>query len=644
MNFTGLTYRAIPETNRIRLSLGEVSILGTGKCEVGISGSGTIDKFTFSGNKILSPANKVVGNYNEGENFSLDYIADTGNYIYYLNGNLIENRRTKTNYNTQKFFVNCSGGASLSSDVKLYCDDVPFTITFPDKFQALGNLTGSLSNLSTTKFKIFDSSLNFYHTSLTLLTGVTSGDSTGQTNFGFSFYDNNTSRFDQKVDFGLTLYTSLGTIQQTFTSNRVSGLEMTISDLITDTTNANLNSIFDGSGISGNQFIYINSPVNYLVSYYAPSTNLRGEQKNKTINISIEAVSPLNNGTGISSYVTGFQLLTSGEYLYPPIAKFTGYYYITGLSTALNSILLNSGCTGDVPITFSGNNSRALNASGVLHSVRVLLSGMYGEGLNYYYLPQSFEIISGGTGYLTTPNAYIKTGTYSNCWDLGTRYTGNYSIFRPFSGAGMLGSLADYLTGEVLTVTGLVSGGAITGYRLSGIRFTNMGSGYNTGNYKPFVSFERVAGDTLTSGASGNLLMKSTGSYIFANNWSLSTGSSTLALNLMSGTSGVINLDSGSNYLTVNLNYSGSDYTQAIVARLTTSMVGGDTITHLLSGLRTYDTSTGYLKKKNNLDLITFTINDDLSFSLTESDIDLYYSSPNFMNSGNQIAIGDLEF
>jgi hypothetical protein len=72
-------------------------------------------------------------------------------------------------------------------------------------------------------------------------------------------------------------------------------------------------------------------------------------------------------------------------------------------------------------------------------------------------------------------------------------------------------------------------------------------------------------------------------------------------------------------------------------------MVGGSTIVHNISGIKYHDTATGFLKKKNELGTTKYVAGSLLSFSLTQSDLDSYYSSSEYVNQGT-IDFGDLEF
>jgi hypothetical protein len=643
MYVSGDNFRLTPEVSKVKLTFEGLTLYGTGVSEIGISGQSNRLSFVFSGNKITSPSKKFVGTYNTGEPFDFAWFVGDTSYYFALNNNVVAKAISKSSFNIQRFFVNTTGTV-VSSDAKFYCDNIATNLTFDQNYYALSSLTGRLTNQSAYKFRIFDGKVFSYDSVATALSGSFSGDSTGNADFVFSYTDTNTSRFDNDISYLATLNTSIGQVSGIFNSNRVSGLDLVVSKLSTDIDDFNIQGLFDGSGISGNRFDFVPTPGTFLISYYATSTNLRGENQDKTVTIQLEPVSPTNSGTYNSLYVTGFSLASGGEYLSVPTIKVTGYYFVSGLDWPINTMLMSSGCSGNLTVTFSGVNNSGRNASGYLSMTRTLLSGTYGEGLVYYYLPQTFTMVSGGTGYLSQPKALLQTGAYANCYDVGAKYNTTYSIFRPFSGSGSIASQADYLTGLVLTRTGLVSGSGITGYIVTGIEFTNIGSGYTTGNLIPRVSFIRNVGDTLTANAVGSFTFKQTGQYFTTGHWSLQTGLSTFELTGMAGITGTGYLTELDNYFTVQINYSGLDNTQPIVSKLTVSMVGADTITHFISGIKSYDTSTGFLKKKNSLDLTIFNTGASLSFSLTQDDLDSYYSSDDYINTGATINVGDLDF
>lgn len=617
-----------------------LTINGTGVAEIGFSGQGNILKFLFRSNRIFSPDSKFVGSYNLNEPITLDGNIDTGRYQFSLDGDLIANRKTKSNFTIQRFFVNTTG-AELISNVKLYCDTIPYTISTAENFNALSSLTGIVGNDSPLNFRVFRSSLTYYQSSSELLSGTITGNVTGNsTGLSFSLSDANTSRFDSQLRFILSLDTSIGKLSGTFVSNRVSGLDYIVRKLTTSSTGVVMSGLFDGTGRLANRFIFTPVPLSSFLNYYASISDLRGQQQDKSFNIKIENLSHTEGQAYKSEYVTGFTLTNSGEYLQVPTVKFTGYYYVSDLDWNLSTMILSSGCTGNLPVTFSGLGG--VGASGEILSKRTFLSGVYGVGVNIFYLPYQFNLLSGGTGYLQTPTAFIFTGKYPNCFDVA-KNSGSASIYVPFSGSGELTPSAAYLTGEVLYRTGLVSGGQLTGYIVTGLEITNPGSGYNS-IYVPRLSFIRQTGDTLITGATGAFSLKASGTYSLTGNWAIKTGVSNGNLAYMTGASGILNLSSTQNYFTVQINFSGNDNTEPLSTRVTVSMVSGSSIVHNISGIKYYDTTTGFLKKKNNLEATRFIEGSLLSFSLTQSDLDNYYSSSEFINNSFTIDYGDLDF
>ena len=642
MYVSGTNFRLTPEVSSIQLTFENLTVLGTGQAEIGVSGGGNKLLFLFSGNRIVSPDKRFVGTYNTGESFDFKWTLGTNFYHYSLNNRVLKKTTSRTEFDIQRFFIN-STGAALTMDAKFFCPNIETSLDFDDTFFALSRLTGKITNNSPYKFRIFDSSLVFYSSNATPLTGKVTGDATGNADRVISFADTNSSRFDSSIQFSARFDTSIGVLSGVFSSNRVSGLDLVVSKVTTEDRGITMSSLFDGSGISGNKYTYVPTPVTHLMSFFCSSYNLRGESRDKTVIIGFEPISPENSGSYKSEYVTGFSLVSGGEYLYPPYIKVTGYYQVSGLDWPLNSVLLSSGCSGDITVVFSGFDNYGTGASGILKTRKTRLSGIFNEGVTDYYLPQSFELVSGGTGYLTKPKAILKTGVFSECYDVAAKYNSTYLLYKPFSGSGAIVSLADFLTGEVLVVASGISGHQVSGYTVTGIEFTNIGSGYNSGMF-PKVSFHRRSGDNYTAHATGNFLMKSTGSYLTTGNWSLKTGISSLDLHTLSGLSGTGYLTSLDNYLTVEISYSGLDITQPVVAKLTVSLSGANTLVHYVTGVRSYDTSTGYLKKKNKLTFSPVASGTDLSFLLTQDDLDDYYSSSDFINPSATIDVGDLEF
>lgn len=641
MIFTGNNFRLTPKTNQLRFEISGLTVKGTGNSEIGFSGEGNVLKFGFVNSRILSPSGKFISTFNTGEPVFIKGLIDTGNYQYTINQNDISNRNTKPNFNIQKFFINCTG-ATITSDIKLFSNNISYSINVNENFTAINPLTGSIKNNSSIDFRIFDSFINYLQSNPNSVSGKVTGEIGNSSSYNFTLTDLNTSRFNNTVEFDLGLYSSIGTILTHLASNRVSGSNIVLNNIYCDSEGNELFVLFDGSGTPANQFKYIPNSQFHLLTYFVSSSNLHGEQKPKSVDIKLENFSHSEGQSYKSEYITGFSLTSSGEYLYIPIAKFTGYYYVSDLDWNLNSLLLSNGCSGNVPITFTGSGNLGRNASGNLLTTRVFLSDVYDVGINQYYLSTGFKMQNAGTGYLKTPKAILNTGIFSNCYDVANKYGFNYLIYTPFSGSGRIEPLASYLTGEILVKTGLVSGGLKTGYIVTGLEITNPGSGYNS-TYIPKISFERLTGDTLTGNASGIFSLKSTGIFQLTENWTLNTGISSYNTVLLTGLTGRINLDYNQNYFTIQVNYSGLDNTEPLICKTTTTF-GDKVITRFITGNKSYDTSTGFLKKKPILGFSKFLENAELSFFLTQDDLEKYYSSDEYLNNGEIFNLGDLDF
>lgn len=637
MQFTGSNFRLTPEVDQLGFTFNNTSIFGTGVGEIGFSGQGNILKFRLANKRIYSPSGGFIDFYNSGEPFQLNGFIDTGSYQYSINGDLRENSRKKPHFNIQKIFIN-STGLSITSDVSLTCPSIFTNLTFPSGFIAFNALTGTIQNQSLFKFRIFNNSAFYFRSNVDLLSGSITGDVPNLTSINFALSDINANSFDSNLTFLFNLDTSIGTISGLYDISRLSGLNEIVTSLSSPSGDSSLPILFDGSGDVVNQFVYSSLGASEIFSYYISSSDLRGNEMPKIVTVSFLPVSPSDNSSYASEYVTGYNFTASGEYLSMPKAYVTGYYYVSGLNWNLNSILLNSGCTGAVPVVFSGGS-----ASGLLISRRALMSGVYGQGLSTYYLPTGFVMISGGSGYRQIPKGVIVSGIYVGCDEIGSRFNSGFSIYKPFNGSGYLGPIADYLTGELIGATGLVSGGMLTGFRVTGFRITNPGSGFNN-IYVPVLAFSRQANDNLTSNASGNFLMKTTGLYSFTGNWSILTGFPNSNLVQMTGPSGSLNMDGDQNYMSVQINIKDNDNTQPFVSTVGVILSDGQSIYKNITGYKIYDTSTGYLKKKSSLTPTLFGNDDGLSFLLTMDDLDTFYSSSEFVNNTFDIDLGDLDF
>lgn len=642
MLFSGLNFRITPEVNSLGFIFDNLLIDSTGTAEIGLSGSGNIFRFFFKNGTIYSPLNKKINNYNINEPFSISGSINPSFYQYYINDEILQNSGSKNNYTIQKFFVNTTG-CNLSSDTSLYSNPIQSIIEVETNYLSAGILSGNITNNSSNKIRVFGSSMFFYYSQEDLLSGIITGDVNPNSSLSFSLYDLDKSLFDGTFSFLLTLNTSIGDFGNIFTVSRLSGLSEVVNTITVNTSGIEMPVEFFGAS-SGNSFVYTLPPnQSSYISYSVFSTNLSGIPQNQYLDIKFEPVHPLQSGYYKSEYITGININSTGQYAVCPEVLFTGYYSVTGLDWNSNSLLLSSGCTGNVPLIFSPIQF-GTGASGFISTKKITLSGIYGGGINTFYIYNGLNILNEGTGYTQSPLVSLNTGIYPSCYDVA-KISGAYSIYQQFNPNVFLNPSAAYLSGEVICNTGFVSGSQ-TGYYVSGILITNPGSGYDSG-YLPRFSFVRQYGDTLTSNASGTPLMKLSGLYVFDNNWTLYTGISTQAINPLTGLtppySGRIYLDSTQNYLTFQVGYSGLDNTDVMTVKVTVTNQNGEYVCSLISGDKTYDTDPEFLKKKNLDSFIFFTPEDDLSFLLTSQDLDEYYSNPLFQNNGG-LDLGDLDF
>lgn len=646
MQLSGNQFRLTPETNSVGFVFKNLFVNNaTGLAEIGFSGSGNVLKFLLRDNFIYSPQGKKVATYNAGEPIGLSGNIGTGVYSYYVNGDLINVSGVKTNFPIQRFFVNTTG-CTMNVEPQLFSNYYDTGVYISGAFKALSGVSGTIVNNSSSRIRVFGSSIFFYGSYDALLTGYISGDVPAGGTLNFALNDLDSGRFDTNLNFMLKLDTSIGPIGKIFSINRVSGLSDTVRTLSSASGDFTFGIEWFGSGIS-NRFIYEPVSDSAFLSFSAFAETLSGVSKPKTLTVKVEAISPGNSGIVRTEYVTGLLITNTGQYATCPQAVFTGYYFVTGVSYANH--LFSSGCTGSIPLIFTRNGGIGTGASGTLSVRRIRLSGVYGAGVKDFYVPDGVSITTGGTGYTLAPTVTLNTGVWAGCFDLAQN-SGSVSIYTPFASASLalMTPSAAYLTGETLCTTGLVSGGTATGYIVTGVLITNDGSGYNTGNYVPRMSFIRGVGDTLTQNASGTLSMKSTGRYIFDQNWSVKTGIAGYNLALFSGTgllpyTGQISLSAFQNYVTVQISHSGLDNTEPVVLKVTLTNEDGTAVSTLVSGAKTYDITTGHLKKKNLDSFIYLVPQSELSFLLTQDELDDLYSDPAYASAGG-IDTGDLDF
>jgi hypothetical protein len=329
-----------------------------------------------------------------------------------------------------------------------------------------------------------------------------------------------------------------------------------------------------------------------------------------------QPITPADGSGYQSQYITGFSLVTGGRYAAPPTAQFSQYYFVTGLQNSLQSFLFSSGCTGAIPVTFSGG-SPVSGASGLLYLKQVRLSGIFNTGTAYYMVVSGYSGISSGLGYHNPPNFVLGTG--GGCYSVPDASGYQTAQFQFARGSGAVYAQAAGLTGLVLTS---FDG---TGYAVTGIQVTNIGFGYSTG-FPPNISFQRATGDSFSGNASGNFLYKNTGNYQFNQFWNIAYNIGTGFTNLTdySGySSGSLNLYGNGN-IGIQISCSNLDNTSAVSGLLTTSFLAGSTtITQqqVIYQTRTFDLNTGSLLPFSSPTISVIPLS-DLNYILSNDPLD----------------------
>lgn len=589
-----------------------------------------------------------LSTYNTGEAFDVSgsyyrNVSNSGNiFSLYVRGiNYVTTGLVRCPLDSIQIAATTATG-TISLDLSINSSPINYTLAFPNTLQVGGVVTGSLScDIGT---RVYGDTIQFFNSFESLLTGGKFvAEMEANTVYPFVLGDNDTSSQNNQLDFDITLKTIDPNPIETLSIRRTGLYDGSLTQLTDYNANNVISTQFDGVWTGNRRFVYNDTPQSRTLTYSLFKMDSIGQLMGDTITYAFSGASPTNGQSFVSEYVTGFNLTSSGEYTAPPSVIFTGYYYVTGLQQPLISMLFSSGCSGNLNISFVRNSIFGSGASGTLNTRLVQFQDVYGVGVNYFYTIDSFNLISGGTGYGVPPRAVVNTGAYgTGCYDVVVKSGVNLAWFLPFNTSGGLNPSASYLTGEVLFNTGLVSGGLYSGYVVTGFNLTNPGSGYNA-TYRPLMRFVRQTGDPLTGrAATGVLTTKATGTYNFNSIWRLDTGFA--GYTLSSGAfNGTMVVPAEQHYLSFRVTSSGLDNTAPIVTALTLTSSAGSGITQYITGYKTYSTDTGFLKKKLNV-TGRFQPGQPLSFLTTQSELDTFYSSAGYTNNNFGIDLGDLDF
>jgi hypothetical protein len=644
ITLTGQNTLRLPEVSQFGFTFNPLFVQTSGVSTIGFTNTSGVTGFSLwlSGQNIYlksSGVNKKISSYNLNEAivFSGNCLNGTGSYNYldfYINDIHINSWQELISGNIGLLNINVASGDTMQIDLGLFSGPINWGLSLPTSYAAFGQTTGVIS--TNTNFWILNSNTTFSNSYQPLLS-VDTIIAPVKINIplNLTLVDFDDSSQDYTVDIVSYLNSNIGDLTFGGSINRTGNNESNLLTFRNLSSSNNISGLFDGSW-NGNNFIYNDAPEMCVLNYEYSNIDTNGNQDiNQTILIKYEADFPLSGQSYTSEYITGFDLTNGGQYSSQPSVIFNNYYYTTGISQLYSSLLFSSGCTGNLPVTFTGGGGSG--ASGYLLLAPATVANLYGAGNINYHIVTGGVFNNIGTNYSFSPTGVVLTGAYGNtCYDVPKFYNSNLYSFSKFDSIGLITSQATALTGLVLGITGLI--GVDTGYFVTGLDITNIGYGYNASRM-PSCTFIRPFGDSYSVDASGAFLMKSTGNYNMGSVWTVSTGWTNGDLvPLVSGLSGVIS--SQNQYFTIQLQCSGLDNTSGVINKLSVLPSLGSGIVQCITGTKYFSSDPYFLKKKLNSGLVVI-ISGDLSFLTTQTELDTIYAD---YTSNQVLDMGDLSF
>lgn len=646
IQLSGKNTLQLPEVNSLYFVFDNLSISTTGNTIISFCNNSGITGlfFQLSGGDIFinsSGINKKINSYNINESFSISgyLISQTNNYNcidYYLNDMHINAWPQFIPNNLYTLNINVSNNDILNIDAKLYSNQINFSYNLPVSYEAFNSFTGNI--VTDTNFWILNCS-NTFQNSYQQLLDFGSIIAPAKSNFPLilNISDNDNSSSDYSVEFITNLTANIGNHVLTGQVNRTGNEESILTKFRLLNSNTNISGLFDGIW-SGNNFIYNDFPEYGVFNFEYSQMDTNGVYlSNQNILIKFEPSFPLNGQNYLSEYITGFNLSNSGIYQYPPDVFFNNYYYVTGISQLMSSMLFSSGCSGNIPITFLGAGGSG--ASGNLLLAQVIIPNLYIGGNAIYNIVTGININNYGENYTGSPIMIVNSGLYNNCYDVPNHYNSNLYSFTNINSSGLLNYQATSLTGLVLTITGNFNG--IPGYSVTGLDITNIGHGYNNKRI-PLCNFIRQSGDIFSGSgdAQGIFLLKNSGVYNSNNSWTIQTGwANSNLFTLESGFSGV--LKNTQRFFAISVQSSGLDNTSGIISKLSVLPSYGSGIIQFITGNKYYNDDPYFLKKKLDIAKLLTPVSGDLSFFTTQSELDTIYAD---YTSNQDISLGDINF
>ena len=613
MLFSGNNFKLAPNVRTFSYELNGISMTNpSGIAEFGFSGTGQKIAYSFSGGKVYDFNGKYFRSISSGDSFSISGDVLTGLHRYYSDGVLVA-QGSKKDFTIQKFFVNTTG-CGLYSSAKLYSNITAsnYGIQLPYQFYAGNTVTGRIFNNSSQEIRVFGSRFTYTQIDNAEFSGSITGNVPANDGLNFSILDVNSSKADAAVGITAKLETNIGDVQQTFSLQRLSNLTGDIRMFRTDNfQSGGIRLAF--SGVSDSSRFYYRAPSSGLeiqtINYRRFDNS--GTAKSKSITLHIQTESPTGSTNNTGTFITGYSGINSGFYSEVPYATFKEYGKPSGVSFVAGN-LFSLGCGAVIPFTFVAPSGDGLGGTGkaYLRSVNI---GLYGS--TSFYTITGLTIESGGSGYNYNPSLNLITGSLgTGCYDV-PRVSGASYIYYPFTGTGILEKQASYLYGELMTGVRIlnISGIDRTGFGVTGLLITNIGSGYNTGSgFNPSVTISRGGGDAYAAiatasgfNSSGSFFFNTSGdNYSFTGNWNFKTGSSfsnlapvsTSIYSAVTGYSGLVNLSVAESDFYVYAYYKQNTRDISPVIKITVRTDGPKQKSVLISGINYTNSYTGMLK------------------------------------------------
>jgi hypothetical protein len=546
MLLSGENFILTPKTQDMSFVFENVYIDKPGVAEIGFSGVGNKYFFLFSGGRLIDPNDNFVYTCGPGEPLTISGDFNSSKHKYYIEDTLISEGEDRATFGVERFYASTTN-CSIDMGLQMRCPDIPYEITFDEKFIAGGALGGKVINHSPSiQFDIIESEIeepglvkNF--------TGIVTGMLPPLQTLNFQLFDVSESTAFKEADATLKLKTTIGHIEKDITSTRASGFFRGIAHLAISRAMDAIAPYFSGSG-NHEKFTWLNyhtQAQTYIVNYSV--LNEGGSETEKPLYVSLENSGSLadqdaKTGQYVRSYFTydsGSYYCTgtneglndpmcvgqlarnlgSGSYSGVPDIEFVTYKNVTGAAFNSNNIFSNN--TPDkIPMLFSGySGEHGADAAGyfLTEPFQVNIGTDYGgDGINWRRIT-GYEMTNFGTGYTKMPEVFATSGisgllkddngqltifalsgfttaTDPNGYGTGHDLAYHKSVFtyQKFEASTRGDNLASFLTGIPYFVN---TGSSV--YGLSGILITNPGSGYDPTLYIPTIKAVRRPDDPL---------------------------------------------------------------------------------------------------------------------------------------------------